>query len=160
MREEEAALLLGLDPLGERLEAEVPRQLDDRGGEHRRARVVLEAGDEGAVDLEHAHPHLVEPAERGVAGAEVVDRQAQAALVQLGEDELHVPPRVEDERRLGELDHQPVGVEAEGLDRREHVPHRGRLPERRRQVDGDVEVEAVVAPGRRLAAGLAESPSR
>src|SRR5439155_12182963 len=78
--EEELALFVCFDSLGERFEAEGVRKLDDGGDELARVLAVVEIPDEGAVDLEHVDPGLVEPTERGVAGAEVVDRELEAVL--------------------------------------------------------------------------------
>ena len=97
------------------------------------------------------------PPERRVAGAEVVDRQAQAARVQLGQHRLEVGDR-RHRRLLGDLHHHPVGVQAERVDRGHHLAHRRRLPERRRQVDRDEQVVAAVAPLAALAAGLVDDP--
>ena len=63
-------------------------------------------------------------------------------------------------RRLGQLDHHAVRREAERLDRLEHLAHRGRLPEHRRQVDRHVQVEPHVAPHCALPAGLVDDPFR
>jgi hypothetical protein len=95
-----------------------------------------------------------------MAAAEIVDREAQSPFVELREHRLHVGARVDHHRGLGDLDHQPVGIQPEGFDRREHVAHRGRLPERGRQVDRDVEVELAVAPVLRLPTGLGDDPVR
>ena len=91
--EEKAALLLGLDTFGERLEAERMGELDDRSDKFAGVLVVGETLDEGAVDLQHAHPGLVEPSERGVAGSEVVDRELEPSLVHVGQGGLHLPCR-------------------------------------------------------------------
>ena len=94
---ERAALLDQPAPLG--LASRCPRPAPAGPGRRRagswstpapRHSVVRQVGDERAVDLERGHGHLVQAAERGVAGAEVVDRQPQAALVQLGDDRLVV----------------------------------------------------------------------
>src|SRR4029079_3820155 len=83
--EEEAALLLGFDAFGERREAERMGERDDRGDELAGMLVFGEVHDEGAVDLQHADPALVEPSEGRVSRAEVVDRELQALLVHVGE---------------------------------------------------------------------------
>ena len=71
------ALQLGLvlDALGDRDEAEAAAELHERGDQ----RVVgVAGGDEGAVDLQRVDRELLQVGERGVAGAEVVDRDPDA----------------------------------------------------------------------------------
>ena len=66
--------LLVLHPFGHGLDAEPPRQIDQ--GLHEGA-VVGGARDvlhEGAVDLDDVDAEIAQIAERGVAGAEIVDR--------------------------------------------------------------------------------------
>ena len=77
----QACELLGvLDALGDRFEVEDPRELDDRGRHLLDLRVGV--GEERAVDLEDVDGQLAHVVERGVAGAEVVDRQFDAELAQ------------------------------------------------------------------------------
>src|SRR5439155_1442124 len=71
VREEELSLLLGLDSLGQRVEPQVPRKLDDRGDEDGRVRIVRQVLDERPVDLQSAHAHLVQTGERRVPAPEV-----------------------------------------------------------------------------------------
>ena len=56
-------------------------------------RLLLHAVDEGAVDLDHVHREVAQLAERGEAGAEVVDRDADAVLVQRVQLDLRALPR-------------------------------------------------------------------
>src|SRR5579862_2254856 len=63
-----------LDSLGHRHEAEHLGHVDDRGGERELLRALVDVVDERLVDLEDVDRKLPDVAERGVAGAEVVDR--------------------------------------------------------------------------------------
>jgi hypothetical protein len=102
----EPAQLLGLldrfDPFGDGLQPQVGCQLED--GAHQRAvvGVLVETGDERAVDLEDLHGQLDQVGQRGVAGAEVVDRQPH---IQPAELVGHLQDGVEvlHEQALGEL---------------------------------------------------------
>ena len=78
-------------PSASGLQAQPVGQRDHGGDQHVGAVVVGQVEDERAVDLEGGDRHLMQPAERRVAGAEVVDREPQAALVQLGDDRLARP---------------------------------------------------------------------
>src|SRR5262249_32751683 len=78
-------LRLGLDAFGDGLHAhrvgEADHALDDRG-------VLLvgpEAVHEAAIDLDRVDGHALEVDERAVAGAEVVDGEADAELLEVGE---------------------------------------------------------------------------
>src|SRR6185295_15560765 len=68
----------GLDALGDHGGAQGARHLDDGAHDRRVARLAPDAGDEGAVDLERRHRKAREVREARVAGAEVVDRDADA----------------------------------------------------------------------------------
>jgi hypothetical protein len=77
-------------------------QVDDRGHDRRVLLVGEQAGHERPVDLELVDREPLEVRQRGVAGAEVVDRQADPEALQLGQggagglDVLH-------QHRLGDL---------------------------------------------------------
>ncbi len=49
-------------------------------------------GDEGAVDLELVELELAQAPERGLAGAEIVERDADAAALQIADDLLAPRP--------------------------------------------------------------------
>jgi hypothetical protein len=73
---------LVLHPFGDRLDSEPARQIDQRlheGAIVGRARDVLH---EGAVDLHDIDAELAQIPERGVAGAEIVDRDPAAEILQ------------------------------------------------------------------------------
>jgi len=82
---EELELLARLDALGDDVELERPGEGDDRLGDRRVVRGGRDLADEGAVDLERVGGEEPERAERRVAGAEVVDRDADAEALQLAE---------------------------------------------------------------------------
>jgi serine/threonine-protein kinase len=86
---EEIELLLRLDALGDHVEAEVLAHLDDRAHECRVLARDVRVAHEGLVDLERADRELLQRRERGIAGAEVVDREVQAHRAQLFEKPDH-----------------------------------------------------------------------
>ena len=90
------ALVRGLDAFADRLEAEPPRQLDDRLEQAFLDLVTMAVGDVGAIDLELAERQLAQPRQRRISGAEVVDRQAAALTAQLVRDLLRHREIVDD----------------------------------------------------------------
>ena len=73
-----AELLVLLDALGERLQAELLAELHERVEERPRLDRVGDRRDERTVDLQDVDRELAQVRERRVAGAEVVDRDADA----------------------------------------------------------------------------------
>jgi hypothetical protein len=95
---------------GEHFDADRLAEVDDRGDDRAVAGVGEEACDEGPVDLDDVRPQLLQVAERGVAGAEVVDRDADpepAQRLEAFDRRLHVAR----ERALGHLERQQSGIE-------------------------------------------------
>jgi hypothetical protein len=98
--------LLGvLDALGDDADAELPRRRrdgdqDSRGRGGRRA---VERADERAVELDHVDRQLAEMAQRGVAGAEVVEGDAHAERAQVGQARRRAD-RVGEHGGLGDLE--------------------------------------------------------
>ena len=76
-------LPVGLDALGDGDEAERVGEAHEVGGDGRVLRVVLDALDEGQVDLDDVDREAAEVLERREPGAEVVERDADAVVVQL-----------------------------------------------------------------------------
>ena len=76
-----AELLVLLDALGERLQAELLAELHERVQQRPRLGRVGDRRDERAVDLQDVDRELAQVRERRVAGAEVVDRDADAELL-------------------------------------------------------------------------------
>ena len=88
-----------LDALGDRAEAEVGRQVDDRGDDALVLLVGAHALHERLVDLDEGQRQAAEVRERGVAGAEVVEAHLDAEEVderlEVDGDPLLVQRRVE-----------------------------------------------------------------
>src|SRR5690606_15599696 len=74
------------DTLRDDLQAELMAQLDRRPDDREVARVVGHVADERLIDLNVRHRQSFYIAERRVAGAEVVDRDADPHLTQTAED--------------------------------------------------------------------------
>src|SRR5258705_1507096 len=100
-------LVFRIHALGHDLHAQRARERDDGRDERHRARLLQHADDEGAVDLERLHRELREIAERGIAGAEVVDGDAHAQLAQ-GSELLDVRRDFLHENAFGDLEVEPV----------------------------------------------------
>ena len=84
------------------------RQIDQRlheGAIVRRARDVLH---EGAVDLHDVDAELAQIAERGVAGAEIVDRDPAAEVLQPRDEAAQIVD-ILDRDGFGDFDDQPLG---------------------------------------------------
>ena len=100
------ALLLGLDAFRRRRHVagggDVHHRLDDRRGCAGAGDVL----DEGAIDLDLVERETLQVAQRGIAGAEIVQRDPNAELAQLVQ---HVQRRfvVANEHGLGDLELQP-----------------------------------------------------
>ena len=76
--------------------------------EHLVVVVLAEIADEGAVDLDGVDGERLKVAQRGEAGAEIVERDAAAEIAQRA-DETRRFLDVVQRRRLGDLDHEPAG---------------------------------------------------
>jgi len=102
---------LVLHALGDHVSAQRPAERDDRLDHARRARPrgagAAELLDERLVDLEQRDRVVVQPGQRGVPGAEVVDRDADPELAQ--RPQHGHGPGVVGERALRDLDAQPAG---------------------------------------------------
>src|SRR5690606_20762550 len=85
---QDLGLRWALDSLGDRDEAESSRDRDRGLGDGSGRRIPTEAGDESAVHLDRRKRESLQLAERRLTGAEVVERQANAELVQLAENLL------------------------------------------------------------------------
>ena len=121
------------DALGDDDHPERVRHRGDALHDRRGALVAAQAQDERPVDLEHVDREAVQVRERRVAGAEVVERERDAELVQRLQQRDRGLGLVH-ERRLGELEAELVGGQAgaleDALDRAEES--RGRRPAARR----------------------------
>src|ERR671923_2205015 len=94
------------------------RQRDQVRGDRRVLRVVLDALDEGAVDLDHVDREAPQLAERREAGAEVVDGDPHPELVQLLELGASTLAGMAflDERGLGHFETQEARRQLRGLE--------------------------------------------
>ena len=112
--------------------------------------------DEGAVDLDLVEREALQIAQRGIAGAEIVQRDPDAELAQLMQ---HVERRlvVANQHRLGDLELQPAGGKAASRERRRDVQRQRLAPELdRRDVDRDADM---IRPGGGLGAGGTAAPT-
>src|ERR1051326_2739023 len=107
----EHGLFFHLDAFRDDFEAEGVGHGDDGGDDGGAVRVGVDVADEGLVDLERVDREALEVGERRVAGAEVVERDADAELLQLREDPQRDLGRLH-RRRLGDLQLQLIGREA------------------------------------------------
>ena len=120
--------LLVLDALGHGPQAEAAAEVDDGLHDRRVGIVAHEVADERAVDLQLVDRQVLEDAERRVAGAEVVDRDADAGRDEPLDDAQRALG-VGHQRVLRDLDPQPRGGHAAGDERW----RRGRCPSPRRE---------------------------
>src|SRR5439155_12630059 len=115
-------LPVGLDALGDREQAERVGEADEVRRDRGVLRIVLDALDERAIDLDQVDREAPELAERREAGAEVVDCDPHPHVVkssELGAGALAGEPCL-DERRLGHLEAQAGRGETRPL---EHLAH-------------------------------------
>ena len=151
----------GFGAFGDDLHAEVAGEAED-GLDDGEAVVVLgHTGDEGAIDLEQIEGETMQVAERGEAGAEVVDAEADAKRFELGEDADGVFG-VGHADALGDLETEGVGIDAgvveDLLDLLDEVGS-SELP--CGEIDADRErlrARELLVPAVHGAAGLAEDP--
>ncbi len=71
--------------------------------------------DEGSVDLQHVKRQVLQVSERGVARAEVIDRELDAEVLQLGEEgssRVHIV----DQGCFRDLEHQRLCGEPRGFE--------------------------------------------
>lgn len=136
-RDQQVPLDLALDPLGDDLEPERPRDLDNALGQRQ---ALLGDGDpvhERLVQLHHVDRQLPQVTEGGVPGAEVVDGQPHPDGLQLGQVGHHslVPPQ---QHALGQLEHERAGLETRRVEDPAHAVHetgRAELPGRNIHAD-------------------------
>jgi hypothetical protein len=78
--------VLRFDPFGDGGKAEAVAEADDGGGDLSAVPGMGHGADEASVDLELVEGQELEVAEAGIAGAEVVEREAGTLFLQLGRD--------------------------------------------------------------------------
>jgi hypothetical protein len=133
------ALRLGLDAFRRR--GHVAGSCDIHHRLHDRGRAIdLDVADEAAIDLDLVEREALQIAQRGEAGAEIVERNAHADGAELMQD-CQRRLVVTDQHRLGDFDLQPARLQS-GSRERAHDPQRQRLAFQldRRDVDGNANV--------------------
>ena len=103
--------LFALDTFGDHLEAEVVSEVDRRPDDDLVLLVDQHVGDEALIHLQLADRELTQVAQRRVARAEIVDRQMDAEFVELLNRRTRAG-RLEEQRRLGDLECERSGVHA------------------------------------------------
>ncbi len=150
-----AHLPRGLDALGGDVDVQALGELRDRAHDRRGFAPLRQTGDEGAVDLDAAEREGLQVAERGEAGAEIVERERDAEVGEL----LHrceIGLGIVEKHRLGDFELQPLGPQAGAAQR---VDHRRDEAAAGELAGGDVDGDAHVArPARRLGAGGPDDP--
>ena len=115
--------------------------------------------DEGTVDLDLFYGEALQVSQAGIAGAEIVDRQAQAHAIDLPQN-FQGMLAVLHQRRLGDLEFQQRRIDARfthhGADRRHQaLVHELARRQVHRQGHG---LQALALPGHALLARLAHDP--
>ena len=134
-------LLRGFDAFDDHLRAQRLADRFDRPQQALIARPLMDRGDERAVDLDLVGGDLGERRQRGIADAEIVDRDLRADLAQHRRD-LQLELAGEQERFLGEFDHEAARVAAGG----EPVGEGAHEADVARLLGGDVEAERRPGP--------------
>ena len=109
--EEHAGLRGSLDAFGDGSESEALAEADDSGDDFPALTHAGHGADETSVDLEAVEGEGLEVAQAGVAGAEVVEGEAAAELLQLAGNGIGAG-EVFEERALGDFDDDAVEREA------------------------------------------------
>ena len=155
---QELRVPFGLDALGHQLQAQRMRHL--RGGldDDAIVGVVAHAHDERLVELERVHRQVAQVAERRIAGAEIVDGDEHAELVDFL-DHAQRARRVEHHRALGDLELERGGEHAGSFEQLAQVRREsGVLQQARGEIHGDAHVHAAIAPGADLRQRAAQRP--
>ena len=136
------------------------RELDDRLDECRVAG-RRKLGDERAVELDGIDREVAKPSQRGVAGAEVVDRDHRHAQSADRVHDLGGDLGIAHDRSLGDLEVELTPVDAVGAQQApelfgQPLVHQGRA----RDVDGRGQIPAGLLPTLGLAQGLIDQLER
>src|SRR5688572_21298864 len=102
----------GLDPFGDHGAPHVVAQLDERADRALLDDVLVATAHERHVDLDDLGHQLGEAGEAGIAGADVVDRDAEAELAEPGEPRRELGRDLE-RGALGHLEDDPRRVPGE-----------------------------------------------
>src|SRR4051812_5587481 len=107
-------LRFGLDPFRDHAEPQGAAEMDDRMDDRRTLALAAHAVDEAAVDLQAIERELADVVEAGIAGAEIVERDAETHLAQAVQ-RIGRPIGIVEDRRFGNLDLDPVRLDAGAL---------------------------------------------
>ncbi|GCC44573.1 hypothetical protein chiPu_0028521, partial [Chiloscyllium punctatum] len=151
----EGELGLGLDAFGDDRHFKAVAEIDHRAHDRGRLRIAAEIDDEGAVDLDLVERKRLQIAQRGIAAAEIIHRDAHAERLQPAQ-QRQAAVEILDQHTLGDFELEAIGrqpgLEQDRMDQADEVAM-GEL--RRRQVHRDLHRNR---PGGRLAAGFAKDP--
>jgi hypothetical protein len=103
---QEGALGLRLHPFRDDRNVEGTREAQDRADDLGRLGSGLKVGDEAAVDLDLVERERLEIGQRGVPGAEIVHRDADAERLQPSQ-QVEGAGEIADQHALGDLDLEP-----------------------------------------------------
>ena len=149
-------LRLGLDAFSDDAQAKRTREVDDRVDDRGAFALAAHAVDEAAIDLQRIEREFADIVEARIAGAEIVERDAEAHLPQFVEC-IGGTVRIVEDRRLGYLDLDAVGLDARTLDTFEHMANKVGAPElARREVDRDI----LAGPGPSGPSAIQRAPNR
>src|SRR5262249_25308376 len=138
-RHQEAMLVLAFHALRHDLEAEGPPDADDRVNDGR-VHGGVEVGDEAAINLDAPERKASQGGQTRVAGAEIVEREGDAARVELLDGTEARVLRLQ-ERAFRDLEPDPARLDARLRDDPlDPVAEPRPRKLNRRQIDGDVEV--------------------
>jgi hypothetical protein len=113
--------------------------LRDRAHQGSRALVPENVTDERAIDLERRELQVLQMRQRAQAGAEIVERETTAAPAQAAHQRSRLL-QVADGGVFGELERQPVTVDAAGIESGQQPAGEGGVVEGRPgQIDGDMQ---------------------
>ena len=144
------------DTLTHHRQAQVVSHLND--GSNDRAAVAVHGVDEGSIDLDFRHRHVAQVAERRVATAKVINRDAEAGAAQCRE---HVARPQVNNVALRDLECDLARRNAVAVEQlAQFLDETGLGQVARRKVDVEVHGKALLPPARRLGQGLSQHPSR
>ena len=160
-RPQERRVLGRLDPLGDDLLAKFMCQRHDGADDDRIAVAFAARLDQGLVDLDRVEGKTVQVGERGITGAEIVERQMDAGFLEEIED-VRGLLRVLHDERFGDLEAQRFALNGGGADEMPDLLHQvglDQLPAG--DVDGNEQrlprSRQVLLPARDVVDGAAEN---
>ena len=154
----QGALDLGFHPFGDYVEVEAVGQAANGADDRQAVGVIRQGTHERLVDFQLIQRQLLQIGHGRVAGAEVVNREADAMGLEGGHAQ-HGARQVIEQQRFGQLQLQAVRVGASGRQQLQHLVDKVRLIQQARtQVDRQAQLLGGRLPGPcgQLLAGLAE----